>query len=381
MGNIISYLEECGHMSFGDLPFNEVDALILSQFSYLKLDGLIPKITDEAEAVSFLHLAGHMDEQVVFSDERYEKDNRILFDHMLNSRRFSATRFNYYATIIDEHVETQFCALTCFFEDALPVVIYRGTDENFVGWKEDFNMAFKKPVPGQHLAKLYLNQVGGLVFSDFIVCGHSKGGNLAVYSSMNTYPDIRNRIKRIYSFDGPGFRPEILKSEDYDTISDKIEKYIPKSSLVGMLLEEHEDYLVVDSHSVGVLQHNPYTWRVKDASFIAKEEVYKSRQFMNTALNEWILALDDEQLELFGETLFYILEGCEMKNLVEVAQDWKKGINNMIRASKDVEEETRDKIYEILRILGEILKENAKDNFDRKKEMIKESIKDNIIKR
>ena len=375
MGNIVSYLEEYGHLSFTDLPFNEVDALILSQFSYLKFDGLIPKITDEKSSVSFLHLAGHMDEMVVFSDERYEKDNRLLFEQMLNSKRFSSAYFNYYASIIDENVETQFCAFTCFLEQELPVVIYRGTDENFVGWKEDFNMAFKKPVPGQHLAKLYLNQVGGLVFSDFMVCGHSKGGNLAVYSSMNTYPDIRNRIKRIYSFDGPGFRPEILISEDYDTVADKIEKYIPKSSLVGMLLEEHEDYLVVDSYSVGVLQHNPFTWRVKDASFVSREEVYKGRMFMNEALNQWILALNDEQLELFGETLFYILEGCEMKNMVEVAQDWKKGINNMIRASKEVDADTKDKIYEILRILGDIVKDNAKDNLD----SIKESFKDNII--
>lgn len=368
MGNIISYLEECGNKTFKDLPFNEVDALILSQFSYLKWDGLIPKVTEEEDAVSFLHLAGHMDESVVFADERYEKDNRLLFKGMLNSRRFSSTKFNYYATIIDENVETQFCAMTCFLEDALPVVVYRGTDENFVGWKEDFNMAFKKPVPGQHLAKLYLNQVGMLFFTDFIVCGHSKGGNLAVYSSMNTYADIRNRIKRIYSFDGPGFRPEILKSEDYDSVADKIEKYIPKSSLVGMLLEEHEDYLVVDSHSIGVLQHNPYTWTVKDASFVGKGEVYKSSQFMNKALNEWILALDDEQLEIVGDTLFYILEGCEMKNLVEVAQDFKTGVNNMIRASKDVEEETKNKIAEILRMLGDIVKDNMKEN-----------VKENII--
>ena len=378
MGNIVSYLEECGHLDFKEMPFNEVDALILSQFAYLKFDGLIPKITEEKDSVSFLHIAGHMDELVVFSDERYEKDNRLLFDGMLNCRRFSSMRFNYYAHIIDEAVETQFCAFTCFLEEALPVVVYRGTDENFVGWKEDFNMAFKKPVTGQHLAKLYLNQVGSLVFTNFIVCGHSKGGNLAVYSSMNTYPDIRNRIKRIYSFDGPGFRPEILKSEDYDTIADKIEKYIPKSSLVGMLLEEHEDYLVVDSHSVGVLQHNPFTWRVKDAAFVGKEDVYKSSQFMNEALNEWILTLNDEQLEVFGDTLFYILEGCEMKNLVEITHDWKKGINNMIRASKDVEEDTRDKIYEILRILSDIVKENAKENFDSIKDSIKESAKENF---
>lgn len=378
MGNIISYLEENGDMTFAQMPFNEVDALVLSQFSYLKLDGLIPKVTDDKDAVSFLHLAGHMDEAVVYSDERYEKDNRQLFGAMLRCRRFSSARFNYYATIIDEHVQTQFCAMMCFLEDTLPVVIYRGTDENFVGWKEDFNMAFSKPVPGQHLAVLYINQVGMKFFTDFIVCGHSKGGNLAVYSSMNTYPDIRNRIKRIYSFDGPGFRPEILKSEDYDCVAERIEKYIPRSSLVGMLLEEHEDYIVVDSSSVGVLQHNPYTWRVKEASFVGKEEVYRSRRFMNEALNEWILALNDEQLEVFGETLFYILEGCEMKNLVEISQDWKTGINNMIRTSKDVDEETKGKIIEIIRQLGVILKENVKESMKENMELLKETVKDNI---
>ena len=147
-----------------------------------------------------------------------------------------------------------------------------------------------------------------------------------------------------------------------------------------MLLEDHEDYLVVDSSSVGVLQHNPFTWRVKDASFVGKQEVYKGRQFMNEALNEWILTLNDEQLELFGETLFYILEGCEMKNLVEIAQDWKKGINNMIRASKEVDADTKDKIYEILRILGDIVKDNAKDNLDSIREHLKENIIDNLRK-
>ena len=80
MGNIISYLEEYGHLDFKEMPFNEVDALILSQFAYLKFDGLIPKITEEKEPVSFLHIAGHMDELVVFSDERYEKDHCFAAD-------------------------------------------------------------------------------------------------------------------------------------------------------------------------------------------------------------------------------------------------------------------------------------------------------------
>ena len=63
-----------------------------------------------------------------------------------------------------------------------------------------------------------------------------------------------------------------------------------------------------------------------------------------------------------------------------MTQDWKTGINNMIRASKEVDAGTRDKIYEILRILGEIVKDNAKDNLDSIRETIKDNI-DNLIKR
>lgn len=381
MGNIISYLEEYGEYTFKNLPFNEVDALVLSQFSYLKLDGLIPKLVEDESPVSFLSLAEHMDEQAVFADERYEKDNRRLFEHMLRSKRFSNMRFNYYANVINEQVETQFCAMTCFLEEALPIVIFRGTDENFVGWREDFNMAFKKPVTGQYLAKMYLAKVGERILTDFMLGGHSKGGNLAVYSSMNTEPNIRKKIKGIYSFDGPGFRPEILKSEDYDSLADRILKYIPGSSIVGMLLEEHENYRVVESSSFGLLQHNPYTWKVNGHSFVEKKTLDKGSRFMNKALNEWLLTLDEEQLEIFGETLFYILEGCAMKNMIEVAHDWKKGVNNMIQTSKKVDEETRDKIHQILKNLGEIIIDNAKEDFGKKKEELKENIRDNLIRK
>lgn len=360
MENIITYLEKYGDQTFTQMNFNEVDALILSQFSYLKLDGYIPSIGENKEPVTLPALASCMDEKAVFCDARYEKDNRLLFFGMLESRRFSSMKMNYYASVIDTDVETQFCALTFFFEDACPVVIYRGTDESFVGWREDFNMAFTRPVAGQFLAKKYLDKVGTCLGKPFLVGGHSKGGNFAVYAAMNVSEELKKQILRIYSFDGPGFRPEILKSGDYDSISDRIFKYIPGSSVVGMLLEEHEDYRIVECHSVGLLQHNPYNWLVRDNGFIKRESLYKSSQFMDRAINEWILTLNDEQLKLFGETLFHILEGCEMQNMIEIAASPKKGINNMIRALKEVDEESREKIYQILKILGDILKDNAR---------------------
>lgn len=360
MGNIISYLKEFGSYSFEKMPFHEVDALVLAQFSYLKFEGLVPKITDNKAAVSLMDIYNGMDEAVVFSDERFGKDNRLLFEEMFQCQRFKDMHFNYYATILNEDVETQFCAITCYPQNSIPIVVFRGTDENLVGWKEDFNMAFKEPVPGQRLAAVYLNQVGNRLKEDFYVCGHSKGGNFAVYSSMNSTTEIQKRIRRIYSFDGPGFRPEILKSEDYDKIKEKIEKYIPKSSLVGMILESHEDYIVIDSSAMGLFQHNLFSWKVMDASFVSREEVYKRRQFMNETLNDWILNMDDEQLELFVSTLFSVFDGCDVKTIIEMSNDWKKSINGMIQAYKDVGEESKENLREIMHLFLNVLKNNIK---------------------
>lgn len=371
MGHIVEYLKEFGDIPFSKKPFNEVDALVLAQFSYLKFDGLVPKLTDSAEPISVLEMKKRMREEIVFSDERYEKDNRALFYGMADGRRFNGMKCNFFTDIIDEEVETQFSAITCFPQGALPVVVYRGTDENIIGWKEDFNMAFRKPVPGQRLSVLYLNQVGLRIEGDFIVCGHSKGGNLSVYSSMNATDEIQCRIREIYSFDGPGFRPEILQSGDFAKIKGRVKKRIPHSSLVGMILENHEEYKVVESSTFGVLQHNPYTWIVEQDDFKWADDIYKSKKFMNDSLNEWILGLDDKQLETFVETFFSVIEGSDVKTTIEITMDWKKSMIGMINVMKDVDDATKETIRNIIQQFFEIVGENLKKHKKKVKSLVK----------
>lgn len=362
MEHIIQYLKQYGDIPFSHKKFTEVDALILAQFSYLKFNGLVPKLTDQSEAISLLLMKKNMDEKVVYADERYEKDNRALFEGMVSGKRFQNMKCNFFADIIDEDVETQFSAITCFPEDTLPVMIFRGTDENIIGWKEDFNMAFRKPVTGQKLSVLYMNQTGLRIPDRFIVCGHSKGGNFAVYSAMNAENDIQERIAKIYSFDGPGFRPEILKSNDYTKIEDRVEKLIPHSSLVGMILENHENYKVVESSSVGVLQHNPYTWLLDGESFRWTNDIYKGTKFMNDSMNEWILKLNDEELNTFVETFFSVVEGADVKTTIEVTLDWKKSMVGILNAMKNVDDKTKESIRNIILQFFEILAYNLKKN-------------------
>ena len=196
-----------------------------------------PEEPSERPGVTLESLKEHPDFEKLFADVRYEKPNRALYERMVQGKRFRNLELNYYVNVIEERWETQFSAVTFTLGDGSRYVAYRGTDETIVGWKEDFNMAFLTPVPGQAISVEYLNRVAGRFGGPLYVGGHSKGGNLAVYSAMNCNPDIQNRIRKIYSMDGPGFRPEVLRECDYGKIADRVVKILPNSSLVGMIFE------------------------------------------------------------------------------------------------------------------------------------------------
>lgn len=355
-GTIIEYLKEYADVSLRDEPMNDVDSLVLCQFSYLKFDGLVPSVTERGKAVSLQQLYEHPDYEKLYGDERYEKENRALFESMRRCVRFRNMKLNCYINIIETQsdYETQFAAVTFLLEDGTMYVAYRGTDETIVGWKEDFNMAFLSPVPGQELAVKYLNMVTGRLPRDFYVGGHSKGGNLAVYAAMNCLPQARDRILKIYSMDGPGFRPEVLEKCDFAQIEERTCKILPHSSLVGMLFEKDIRYQVVESRTFGLAQHNPFTWLVQDGHFVTVSDIYETRRFVDSTLNEWILSLDEESLRTFVDTLFQVLSASESDNLIDFTADLKRSMTGVLNAMKDLDGDTQKALKQTVKSLFEI---------------------------
>lgn len=360
MGNILNYLKQYGQYSFREMPMTEVDSLIFCQLSYLKFDGMVPGIRERSPSVTLKSLAFHPDYEKLFADVRYEKVNRQLIENMAAGKRFGNLRLNCYVNIIEEQWETQFSAVTCILDDGTAYVAYRGTDETIVGWKEDFNMAFLSPVPGQAYSVKYLNAVAARMYSPFYVGGHSKGGNLAIYSAMNCRPEVQDRILKIYSMDGPGFRPEVLQECRYDLIAERVIKILPHSSLVGMLFESDTNFRVVESRSFGLLQHDPYNWKVENNYLLYADDLYERIKQMDNTLNEWILSLDEKQLRVFVDTLFQIISASEADNLIDFAAEWKKSMNGMAAALKEVDEETARVLKQVVKSLFDIAGANMK---------------------
>lgn len=363
-GTIIDYVKEYGHVTFKEKPVSDVDSLVLSQFAYLKFDGLVPELFDNKPSVTLQDIYFHPDYENLYADVRYEKENRALFEAMLGSTRYGDMRVNCYINIIELEWETQFSAITCILGDGTLFIVYRGTDESMVGWKEDFNMAYLSPVPGQAYSVKYLNIVTGFLKKAFYVGGHSKGGNLAIYAAMNCNKKVQDRIIKVYSMDGPGFRPETLKKGDFEAIKDRTVKILPHSSLVGMIFEQNMDFLVIDSKGFGLAQHDPYTWLVEKGEFLYIDDITQYRRFMDQTMNEFILGLEKEELQSFVDTMYQIISASQADNLIDFVADWKKSVGGIIEAMKEATPETKEMIKrlakELFQLMGQRMKAEIK---------------------
>lgn len=360
MSKIVDYVNQYQY-TFAEREFNDVDSLILCQLSYLKMQHLIPGLEDGQEFVALQDVLKEENREQVFADERYREDNLKLASAVLKSRRFAEMSVNYYIDILDKEMEVQFSAMTFLpGEDAegkpIYYIAYRGTDENLVGWKEDFTLAFSEPVVGQLYAAKYMRKTAAHLPESFYLGGHSKGGNLAVFAAMSSSVALQERIRLVYSHDGPGFKPQVTERYEYGRIADKVKKILPRSSMVGMLMERSNDYNVVESSSYGLMQHNPYTWEVDTdkGSFVPMEELKNSVRLMDSAVTDWILSLDDEQIGRFTDVLFRLLAASETDNLIDFAADWKKSISGILQELKEVDDESKAEMEEILKGLFEI---------------------------
>ena len=232
------------------------------------------------------------------------------------------------------------------------VVAFRGTDDSLVGWKEDFNMAFQYPVPAQVTAADYLARVAALWQNvPIVLTGHSKGGNLAVYAAMNAGDDVKDRIERIYSLDGPGFPEAVVNSFEYASVSDRIVKIVPDSSVVGMVLETPERCIVVKSDVEGIMQHFVFSWQMHGGEFDKVEDVASSSVTFNKALNKWLANLSKEQRERAVDALFAVLEASGAGSISAMMAAGPKVIPEMLGTYVGLSGEDRRNLNQALAIM------------------------------
>ena len=197
MPNIFDYLSWRSDVPFSASPFNEVDDLILAELVYTDFAGVVP---DDGTAVSLreardrffaLHTREEIEARTAHS---YTARSPFLMDSMLRGARFAEAQLCAYEAVTDKDAAAQFAAVTVLLPDGTSCAAFRGTDGTVVGWKEDLILSYRSDTPGQLRAVDYLTRIGLLTDRPLRACGHSKGGNLAVYAAAFAPPALQERL-------------------------------------------------------------------------------------------------------------------------------------------------------------------------------------------
>lgn len=316
MATVFDYLKWRGDLTFSQDPLNGVDALIFSGLAYVAYTGRVeeepymPVVLQEA-AEAFLRL-GDCDDRV-----RMKSDLELL-RAAAATVRFGQSKIILYRDLLIPEQETQFAAMTFQLEDGSLFLAFRGTDQSLVGWKEDFNMTFQQTIPAQRLALQYTRDVALELTGPMYMGGHSKGGNLAVFAAARSSPMVQERIAQVYNNDGPGFTQYLMGDPGYLAMVPKIKTYIPQSSVIGMLLEHEEPYTVIRSKTVGLLQHDLYSWEVMGRGFIPVEEITDSSQFVDATMKAWFADMTNQERNQLVDVMFTLLGTGGVDNALEI---------------------------------------------------------------
>lgn len=346
MPNLFDYLEWRGDLTFDEVPVCEVDNLIFCLLAYVNLDGIVP--SDSAKGrVALRHAAAdyfftHNDSVDRPLGLIVPSDILTLFRRMAHTRRFRDLELTNYVNTVCEQREMQFSALTIRVSSEQLFVAFRGTDDTLVGWREDFNLSHMDEIPSQRMAASYLDHLDMTQDTILYVGGHSKGGNLAVWGAIHAKPEVRRRILRVYSNDGPGFSEGMVTSENYRSMADRICRFLPEDSLVGLLLEHDGNHAVVKSNRKGLYQHDGLSWEVLGASFLRADSLSSKGVRHDTVVRERIDGMTREERRKFTSIMFTLLEATGAKTLTDLHKGGPKTLITMIKAYCDLTEEEQE---------------------------------------
>ena len=350
MGNIIDYLQKNGHLPFSKEPFNEVDNLVLCQLSYVDFKDIVPdvcsnkNITVKKACKAFFEK--NSEKELYFSKSLLKTTPQTL-KAMAKTKRFKNAKLSHYVNEIDMDSQKQFAALQIKLGDGSIYVAFRGTDDNIVSWQEAFNLSHEI-VPSQIEAAKYLDRIMKKSKRNLRIGGHSKGGNLAMYASMKCSDKIKDRILEIYNNDGPGFAPEILQSDDYLKICNKIIRYTPEFSIFGTLFEYKGRSKIISSNAKGFQQHDCMNWEVSGTRFVYKDKFSKESKLVSDAISKWMNSLELDQRKDISKSLFDALRAEGIQKIYDISVQGAHSIKKILKMFTGLSKPTKAALGSLL---------------------------------
>ena len=319
MADIMEYLAWRGDVPFSAAPLCDVDSYMLSKVGTIDWTGIVP------EDKSYIPLA---DAARSYFDNGGEARLGLLTSPKIapmvkalgNTARFRDVSLTLFRRRVSEEETEQFSALTLRLPDGRHYISYRGTDDSIVGWRENCLLSVRDTVPAQRDALAYLEEAATLLPGSLLVGGHSKGGNLAVFAAASAPAGVQKRIETVWNFDGPGFRTEFLEREGYRNIREKLRTVLSQHAMVGTLLTQEENCIIVKSSAVGVAAHDGFTWQTEPRGFVRCDKLAPASRAFDRAMEAVLAGMDNTARESFIEAFFGTLSSSGAETLTDLTE-------------------------------------------------------------
>ena len=342
------FIKKYGDKTFSELPFTDVDNLLLCEIFYMPFEKVLYK--------------GFNDKPVLFSDAckkvfAYNGYKHISPGFLMNNYisqkmmalaetvRYKDVKVYACESVFGTEPAVQFAAMTFILPDNTKVVVYRGTDDTWVGWKEDIDIYTKKGIPSHKLCVDYLERVAkDFPDGDIIICGHSKGGHVALHSALYCDESVRNRIERVYNNDGPGgYSYNYIDSKPYNEIINKYRHFVPDCSFVGMLLVHDDDYIPVKSTRLfGMLQHDLATWKIKGSQLLTRDDITFVARVTDLVLKKVLYNMDEEKTNNFEAVLSAVIAGMGQVNITNFSKNLISSLKGAIDTWSSIDEPAKE---------------------------------------
>lgn len=294
MFTIYDYLDYYKNCSFEEVGFNQMDAMLFACLVYLPIKSFSENKSYK-DFVSYAYTFYKDDYSGVMKPSSFALLNKIK-----TSKRYENIIISNFKNVRNN--DTQFGAMSVRFNDNL-LIAFKGSDSSLISWIENLRLNYQYPTYTQNKGIKYAKD--NILDSDknVYLVGHSKGGNLAMCAGMEIPSGLRDKVKVIYNFDGPGF----LKKEydkKFNLIKEKVVNIVPTGSVVGMCLY-NDNFKSVKSKDLAFGEHYPVGWGVFGEFFVKTSLSRVSKQIHEMTTTN-LDAVDKKQL---GETIEELCKG------------------------------------------------------------------------
>lgn len=332
MSHLIDYLEKVENLTFDQEPLNILDKVCINEIGYLTYEKWLTA-SDLKKPINLHDFAEgkelNPDYSFMVTKERVE-----LAEAIVRSRRFAGLHLSNYRSVLDKEVEKQFAAMIFSLPELdYYQLVFRGTDDSVIGWKEDFQLTYSREIPAHRSAMTFLEEHLLNLSGHITVSGHSKGGNLALYSAVQSSTSLREKIAELLLLDSPGLMKSLLEKPSYQELKARMTVIRPQDSVVGVMLYWDRPAQLVAAEGIGFAQHNALSWEVDLAAndFAYEDQPTELSQRLEETFQEWIETLPKQQLKQVCDLVFDTILDSGIESLDDIGIQALPQIGQMLQ--------------------------------------------------